>query len=52
MALVAALTSVFALSASAGMPLSTVSVPDNGATVMFLGVALAGLAVMRRYLKR
>ena len=52
MALVAALASGFALSASAGMPLSTVNVPDNGATVMFLGVALAGLALMRHYLKR
>lgn len=52
MALVAALASGFALSASAGTPLSTVNVPDNGETVMFLGVALAGLALLRRYLRR
>ena len=52
MALVAALASGFALSASAAMPLSTVNVPDSGATVMFLGVALAGLALMRHYLRR
>ena len=52
MALVAALASGLALSASADTPLSTVNVPDNGATVMFLGVALAGLALIRRYLRR
>ena len=28
------------------------AVPDSGATAMFLGVALAGLALMRRYLRR
>jgi hypothetical protein len=49
MAVVAALASGLALSASADTPSSTVNVPDNGATVMFLGVALAGLALMRHY---
>jgi len=52
MALAAALASGLALSASAATPLSTVNVPDNGATVMFLGVALAGLALVQRYLRR
>ena len=65
MALLAALTSGYALSASAiTITLSPYgdidlfkciddhAVPDSGATVMLLGVALAGLALMRRYLRR
>jgi hypothetical protein len=64
-ALLAALTSGYALSASATTitlsPYGDVrlfkclenhAVPDSGETVMLLGVALAGLALMRRYLRR
>jgi hypothetical protein len=65
MALLAALASGYALSASAATitlsPYGDIdlfkcieahAVPDSGATVMLLGVALAGLALMRRYLRR
>jgi hypothetical protein len=65
MALITALGSGNALSASAATitlsPYGDIdlfkciedhAVPDSGATVMLLGVALAGLALMRRYLRR
>ena len=64
MALLAALALGYALSASTATITSPYgdsylfkcienhAVPDSGATVMLLGVALAGLALMRRYLRR
>ncbi len=49
---VAAVTGVLTLSAKADLVPDGLRVPDNGAAVMLLGGALAGLALLRRYLKR
>ena len=49
---IAAVTGVLTLSAKADPVFGVERVPDNGATVMLLGGALAGLALVQRYLKR
>jgi protein with PEP-CTERM/exosortase system signal len=49
---IAAVTDVLTLSAKADQVFGGEQVPDNGATLMLLGGALAGLALVRRYLKR
>ena len=49
---IAAVTGVLTLSAKADLVFGGEQVPDNGATLMLLGGALAGLALVRRYLKR
>jgi hypothetical protein len=54
-ATVCAILVAFSQNASAApgpMPPETVSVPDAGATVMLLGVALGALGIARRFLMR
>jgi len=49
---IAAVMGALTLSAKADLVFGGEQVPDNGAAVMLLGGALAGLALLRRYLKR